>query len=183
MLSPMVSTAVLAASITEVNPGLTFWTIITFLVVFLVLRWKAWGPMLQMVREREKAIQDAIDSAKRERKEAERMLEEQKQAIAQARREAAELIRKNHAEVEKAREEMIARSRKEAEELVAQAVRQIDEEKTRAMTEVRDHAVELAIAGARKLVESSLDDKHQRELVGDYLNRLDAETRQKSLAG
>jgi F-type H+-transporting ATPase subunit b len=167
--------AVLGASLTDVNPGLTFWTIVTFVVVFLVLRWKAWGPILNMVQEREKAIQDAIDAAKRERQEAEKILGEQKQAIAEARREAAELVKKNQAEVEATRQELLAKSRKEAEELVQQAKRQIEDEKVKAISEVRGYAVDLALMAANKLVQSSLDESRQRELVNDFINKLGAQ--------
>lgn len=167
--------AVLGASLTEVNPGLTFWTIVTFLVVFAVLRWKAWGPILNMVQEREKAIQGAIDAAKRERQEAEKILAEQKQAIAEARREAAELVKKNQAEVENARLELLAKSRKEAEELLTQAKRQIDDEKNKALAEVRGHAVDLALQAASKLVQSSLDENRQRQLVSEFINQFSAQ--------
>ena len=172
MLSPA-SFGGLAAGFTDVNPGLTFWTIVTFIVVFLVLRWKAWGPILQMVQEREKAIQDAIDAAKRERQEAEKILAEQKQAIAEARREASEMVKRNQAEVEKSREELLARSRKDAEELLAQARRQIEDEKSKALAEVRGHAVDLALAAAQRLVESSLDETRQRQLVTEFIEQVD----------
>ncbi|HCF59305.1 MAG TPA: ATP synthase F0 subunit B [Myxococcales bacterium] len=172
---PSVDFAVLGAFFTDINPGLTFWTIVTFLVVFFVLRSKAWGPILQMVEQREKAIQDAIDAAKRERQEAERMLAEQKQAIAEARREAAEMVKRNQADVEKIREELLARSRKEAEEMMATAMRQIEEEKLKAMAEVRSHAVDLSLLAAGQLIESSLDERRQRELVSEYIRKLEAE--------
>lgn len=167
--------AVLGASLTDVNPGLTFWTIVTFLVVFVVLRWKAWGPILNMVQEREKAIQDAIDAAKRERQEAEKILAEQKQAIAEARREAAELVKKNQADVEVLRQDLLAKSRKEAEEVLAQARRQIEDEKNKALAEVRGHAVDLALQAASKLVQSSLDENRQRQLVSEFINQFNAQ--------
>jgi F-type H+-transporting ATPase subunit b len=167
--------AVFGAGFTDVNPGLTFWTIVTFIVVFVVLRWKAWGPILQMVSEREKAIQDAIDAAKKERQEAEKILGEQKQAIAEARREASELIKKNQAEVEKTREDLMAKSRKDAEELVVTARRQIEDEKTKAIAEVRSHAVDLALQAAQRLVESSLDENRQRQLVSEFITKIESE--------
>ncbi len=167
--------AVFGASLIEINPGLTFWTIVTFAIVFAVLRWKAWGPILSMVQEREKAIQSAIDAAKRERQEAEKILAEQKQAIAEARREAAELIKKNQAEVEVARQDLLAKSRKEAEELFAQAKRQIDDEKNKALADVRGHAVDLALQAAAKLVQSSLDESRQRQLVSEFINQFNAQ--------
>lgn len=172
---PYVDFAVLGASLTEVNPGLTFWTIVTFLVVFFVLRWKAWGPILQMVGDREKAIQEAIDAAKRERQDAERMLAEQKQAIVEARREAAEMVRRSQADVDKFREELLARSRKEAEDLMATAMRQIGDEKTKALAEVRGYAADLAVQAARKLVESSMDEARQRQLVDEFIHNVGSE--------
>jgi len=176
MVSPF-DFPVLAASIIEVNPGLTFWTLVTFLVVFVVLRWKAWGPILQMVQEREKAILDSIDAAKRERQETEKILGEQKQAIAEARREAAELIKKNQEEVERTREELLARSRKDAEELLVTARRQIQDEKLKAMAEVRGHAVDLALQAAQRLVESTLDEHRQRQLVNEFITTIEARGR------
>ena len=49
---------VLAASFTEIRPALIFWTLLTFAIVAIVLRWKAWGPILALVDEREKQIQN-----------------------------------------------------------------------------------------------------------------------------
>src|SRR5579871_6353204 len=115
---------VLASSFTEIRPGLIFWTILTFLLAFVILRWKAWGPVLNLVAEREKQIQNAIDSAKRERAEAEKLLGEQKSAIAEARREAAEMMRKNAADVERMRDELIAKAQKDAQEWKNQAMRE-----------------------------------------------------------
>lgn len=173
MVSPF-DFAVLAASLIEVNPGLTFWTIVTFIVVFLVLKWKAWGPILQMVQDREKAILESIEAAKRERQEAEKILGEQKQAIAEARREAAELVKKNQAEVERVREELLAKSRKDAEELVASARKQIEDEKLKAIDEVRGHAVDLALQAAQRLVESSMDEARQRQLVTEFISKIES---------
>ncbi|MFN7130970.1 MAG: F0F1 ATP synthase subunit B, partial [Myxococcales bacterium] len=99
-------------------------------------------------------------------------LAEQKLAIAEARREAAEMVKKNQAEVERIREELIARSRKDAEELLASARKQIQDEKAKAIADVRTVAVDLAISAAQRLVESSLDEKKQRELVTDYIGKI-----------
>jgi F-type H+-transporting ATPase subunit b len=100
-----------AGGITDINPGLTLWTGITFLVLLVVLAKFAWGPIVKMLAERERTIRDAIESAKRERAEAERLLAEQKHALAQAQREAAELAKRNQQEVEKLRQELTERAR------------------------------------------------------------------------
>ncbi len=165
--------AVLGANLMKVNPGLTFWTLVTFLVAFLVLRWKAWGPILQSVKDREKRIQDSLDTAKAERQEAERVLEEQKQAMLKVRQETAELTKKSLADVEKIRQELLTKNKKEAEEILQNARRQIEEEKAKALGEIRQYAVDLALQAAQKLVEISLDESKQRALVSDFIERVD----------
>jgi len=170
-----VSAPVLAAGgLTQINPGLTLWAAITFLVLLVVLSKFAWGPIVKMLDAREKTIHEAIESAKKERAEAEKLLASQKEALARATREAAELAKRNQDEVEKLRQELTAKARKEAEELVASARKQIIEEKSKAAAELKGMVADLAIEAAGKLVKASLDDKAQRALVEDYLKQLPA---------
>ena len=166
----------LASGLVEIQPGLIFWTIVTFALVALVLRAKAWKPILQVVEEREKAISNAIESAKRERAEAEKLLEAQKVAINDARREAAEMMRKNQADMERFRDELMAKSRKEADDLKAEAARAIDDEKNKAIAQVKAEAVELAIQIAEKLMSERLDDERHHKLAEQFIASLPAQT-------
>ncbi len=173
MASLIPVTPVLAAGgIADINPGLTLWAAITFLLVLVVLAKFAWGPIVKMLDERAKTIHEAIDAAKKERAEAEKMLAEQKESLARATREAAELAKRNQQEVETLRQELTARARKEADELVASARKQIVEEKSKAVSELRHMVADLAIDAASRLVKGSLDEKAQRALVEDYLKQL-----------
>jgi F-type H+-transporting ATPase subunit b len=163
-----------AGGITDLNPGLTLWTAITFLFLLVVLSRFAWGPIVKMLNDRERTIRDAIDSAKKERAEAERMLAQQKEALARAQREAAELARRNQQEVEALRQELTTRARKEADELIASARLQISEEIGKARAELKAQVADLAIDAAAKLVKANLDDKAQRKLVEEYIAQLPA---------
>ncbi len=168
-------TPVLAAGgITDLNPGLTLWTAITFVFLLVVLSRFAWGPIVKMLNEREGTIRDAIDAAKKERSEAERLLAEQKDGLARAQREAAELARRNQQEVEALRQELTSRARKEADELVATARQQIAEELSKARSELKAQVADLAIDAAARLVKANLDDKAQRKLVEEYIAQLPA---------
>ena len=168
------NTLLLAASFLEVRPGLIFWTLITFVLVLFVLRWKAWGPILALVEEREKQIASSIEAAKRERAEAEKLLAEQKTAIAEARREAAEMMRKNQQDVEKYREELMAKSRKEADEFKASATREIQEQKSKAIAEVKSMAADMAVEVAGKLLNERMDDPKHRALAEQFVQGLPA---------
>ncbi|HEX5752715.1 MAG TPA: F0F1 ATP synthase subunit B [Archangium sp.] len=161
-----------ASSFVEVRPGLIFWTLVTFIIVAIILRAKAWGPILSLVEEREKQIASSIEAAKRERAEAEKLLAEQKTAIAEARRDAQEMLRRNQQEVEKFREELMARSRKEAEEFKASATREIEEQKSKAIAEVKAMAVDLSMEVASKLLNERLDDTKHRALAEQFVQGL-----------
>jgi len=160
---------VLAAGIMELNPGLTLWVAITFLFLILVLAKFAFGPIVKMLNEREHTIREAIDQAKRERAEAEKLLAAQKESLAAAQREAAALTKRSAAEIEALRVDLTARARKEADELVAAARVQIQDEKAKAIAELKGQVADLAVDAARKLITSSLDEKAQRKLVEEYL--------------
>jgi F-type H+-transporting ATPase subunit b len=125
-----------------------------------------------MVSEREKNIVNAIESAKRERAEAEKLVGEQKTAVAQARQEAAEQVRKTQADMEKFREELMAKARKEAEDLKVDARRTIDEERNRAVAELRSEAVKLSLQVAEKLLSEKLDDAKHQQLAQQFVSDL-----------
>ena len=162
-------TLVLAAGFTDVKPGLMFWTLVTFLLVAFILRRVAWGPITKAVDEREKSITQSIESAKRERAEAEKLLGEQKTAIAAARQEAADMMRKNQSEMDKFRDELMAKARKEAEATKKEAEAAIEEQKKKAIAELKQQSVALAIQIAEKLLEQELDQAKQKALAEKFI--------------
>jgi F-type H+-transporting ATPase subunit b len=162
-------------TIMDIHPGLTFWTIVTFLVVAFVLKKTAWKPIVGMLDERERTIRETIEAARRERVEAERLIAEQRQAAAAASRERAEQARRVQDEVEAARQAGLAKAKKDAEELLEQARRAIQEERAKAVAEIRTVAVDLALATAGRLLEANLDDARQRKLAEEFVQKLPVE--------
>jgi F-type H+-transporting ATPase subunit b len=164
---------VFAAGLMDVEPGLVFWTLVTFVCLALVLRKFAWAPVLGFVKAREDQIQAGIDAAKRDRAEAEKLLEQHKQLVAEGRKEGAEAVRRALEAAEVARQDMLQKSRKEAEELVAQAKRQIDDQVKRAKAELSNMVVDLALDAAEKVVGEALSDPaRQRKIVEQYVQSI-----------
>ena len=167
----------LAASLTDVNFALSFWTAITFAILLFVLGKFAWGPILQMIETREKTISDAIEASKKERAAAEAASAEMRAALATAREESAQLIRKNQQEVAAAKADLMAAARKESDDLLQAARKTIQEEKRQAIAELRGQAVDMAIEAAQRLVQVNMDEKAQKKLVEEYIAQLPKETR------
>src|SRR3954467_2713187 len=172
----------LAAGLTDINVALVVWTLVTFGLLLIVLRRFAWRPILETIEMREKTIAEAIESAKRERAEAEKAAADMRASLEKARNEAADLIRRNQAEVAAAKAELMTSARKESEALLAQARTSIEEERRgegrrAAVAELRAQVVDIAIEAAGRLLQTQMDEKKQRQLVEEYLSKLPAERR------
>jgi F-type H+-transporting ATPase subunit b len=153
----------------EPHGGLMFWTLLIFVVLMFILTRFAFKPLTAAVEAREKSLQDAIDSAKRDREAASALLEEQKNQLEAARAEAQKLIADGRATAEKLRNDMLDQTRAQNAELLERAKREIEAEKVRAVADLRREAVDLAIAGASRVIERNLDDQANRKLVENFL--------------
>src|SRR4029078_13407631 len=89
------------------NYGLMFWTLVIFAVLFFVLAQFAFGPITKAVEDRERALEDAIESAKRDREEAARLLAEQRAALDATQGEAQKLIADARVAAERVRAELM----------------------------------------------------------------------------
>ncbi len=149
--------------------GLMFWTLLIFLVVWVILSRYAFKPITAAVEAREKALEDAIAAAKADREEAAKILAEHRRQIEAARGDAQKLIAEGRAIGDKLRADMIEETRAQQQEMLERARREIEGEKVRAIAELRREAVDLAIAGASKVIEKNLDDESNRRIVESFL--------------
>jgi len=154
------------------DTGLMIWTLIIFVVLLFVLSRFAFGPLTKAVQDRERSLQEAIDSAKRDRDEAATLLADHQAKIETARGEAQKLIAEGRAVAEKMRADMLEQTRREQQDVLERARREIDNEKTKAIAELRREAVDLALAGASKVIEQNLESAKNRQLVETYLSSL-----------
>jgi len=153
--------------------GTIFWTVVTFLILSFLLGKFAWKPLLGAVEARETGIRDAIEEAKREREEAQRLLEEHRAMLTLARKERAEAVEAGRRDAERLKAEILDEARKQREQLMKQAETQIDAGLRQARAELKGEAADLAIQAAGKLMGKNLDDATQRRLVEDYLADLE----------
>ena len=152
--------------------GLMFWTLMIFIVLLFLLSRFAFPPILAAVEQRERALEQAIEGAKRDREEAARLLQEHRTQIEGARGDAQRLIAEGRAVGEKLRAEMIEQTRAQQQEMLERARREIEGERDRAIEQLRREAIDLAIAGASKVIEKDLDDQSNRRLVEGFLGSL-----------
>jgi len=151
------------------DTGLMVWTLVIFVILMFVLSRYAFGPITAAVEAREKALEEAIEGAKRDRDAAAKLLQEHQAAIDTARAEAQKIIADGRAVGEKMRTDMIEQTRKEQQDMLERARRDIESEKDKAIMQLRREAVDLALAGATKVIEQNLESQKNRQLVDSYL--------------
>jgi F-type H+-transporting ATPase subunit b len=154
----------------SVNLGLSLWTVVIFVALLFMLRRFAWGPILGMVEERENRIQSALDESAAARDEARRLLEEHKAQLADARRQAGEIVAEGKAAGDRVRKDIEEKARSEAQQILESARREIARERDQAIAQLRKESVDLALAAASKLMGEKMDAPRDRELVMDYLS-------------
>src|SRR5690348_9154727 len=97
----------------DINTGLSTWTLLVFVILVTILGKYAWGPILKNVEAREKGIQSAIDQAAQRNAEAAKLLDDHRAQLADARRQASELIAEGRAAGENVRKQIEEKARVE----------------------------------------------------------------------
>jgi F-type H+-transporting ATPase subunit b len=154
--------------------GLMFWTVVVFLLLLLVLKRFAYPALLGAVEARERALQEQLDEAERNRAESAALLAEHKKLVAEARAQAQTLLVDARTSAEKERALAMEKTMQEQQQLLERARRDIAGERDRAIAELRREAVDLSLAAASKLIGERLTSDTDRKLVQEYLSSLDA---------
>jgi F-type H+-transporting ATPase subunit b len=154
------------------NGGLMFWTFVVFIFLLVILGKFVFPKITASVEARERALEEAIEGAKRDREEAARVLADQQRQIESARAEAQKIIVEGRQIGEKMRADMIDETHRQQQGMLERARREIDAEKENAIAALRREAIDIAIAGASKVIEQNLDDQSNRTIVENFLSSI-----------
>lgn len=148
------------------------WGAITFAFVASFLVWKVWPRLREAVEKREREIAGNVEGAESQRREAQKLLDDYKAQLADARAEANKIIEEARQSAEKVRKELIVKAEEDAKATVAKAKGEIEVERARTMDELRGQVAGLAVDLAEKVVGRSLDRSAQSQLVDDYISEV-----------
>jgi F-type H+-transporting ATPase subunit b len=171
---PMMAPLLLAGGLTDINLGLTVWTIVLFILFAIVLTKFGWKPILALIEEREKSIQASVLGAQRASGEAKELLAQHQELVREAGRQREETIKRAISDADALGADLRAKARAEAEQIVKKAREQIEREKVLAIQELRGQVADLAMAAAAKIVTTSLTPDAQKKLVQEFIDTLPA---------
>ncbi|MED1202923.1 F0F1 ATP synthase subunit B [Heyndrickxia acidicola] len=153
----------------KLNTGDIVFQLIMFIILLLLLRKFAWGPLMGIMKQREEHIANEILAAEKSREEANRALEEQRSLLKESRIEAQTLIENARKQGDIQREEIIKTARLEAERLKSAAKVEIETQKEKAVTALREQVASLSVLIASKVIEKELNADDQEKLINDYI--------------
>ena len=157
------------------NVGLMVWTLVVFGLTVWVLAKVAFPRITEALDRRQRAIEDSIDAAERTRREADELLAEYRERLADARGQADEIVSRARRTAEASENEILADARGKREEMMAQTRRDIEAETRRAIQQIRAEVADLTVLATEKVTRKSLDEADQRRLVEEALSELDFE--------
>ena len=149
--------------------GFFFWTLLAFVIVFLILKKFAWKPIISTLNEREKTIADSIESAERVKAEMAQMKSENELLMQKAREERGLILK----EAKEVKDRIIAEAKEqakaEANKIMIDAQAAIQAQKMAALTEVKNQVGKLVVEVSEKVLRRELSDKANQE---NYIQQL-----------
>ena len=153
--------------------GLMIWTLIVFGLSLYILGKVAFPRIAEALDRRQKAIEDSIDAAEHTRAEAEKILAEYRERLAEARGQADEIVARARKTGEAAETEIVADARTKREEMMEQTRREIEAETRRAIQQIRSEVADLTVLATEKVTRKTLTDADHKRLVEEALAELD----------
>ena len=156
--------------------GGDFWTalftLLNFLAVLLVGKKFLWGPVMKMIQDRQKEIDDMYSDADNARVSAKAMEDEYKQKLSAAMETGERIVKDATARGQAKEEEILRQANAEASRMLSKAEADIAMEKKKAINDAKDEISGMAMAIAEKVVGRELTAVDQSQLIDAFINEL-----------
>lgn len=153
--------------------GNTIVTLVSFLLLFWLIKRIAWKPLMSMLEEREKAINADLDKAAKDREISLQQRAETEEQLREARKNANEILNKAQIEGNVLHKSIIKEANEDAQRIRQQAQREIEAERVRALNNMRSEISELSISIAEKVIKRELNTSDQERLVDEFIQGLE----------
>ena len=151
------------------NPGIFLWTLVTFLIVLIILKAKAWGPLIAALDKRESDIRESLNAAEKARKDADNITKDYEKMVQKAKKESVEIISASREAGEKVKTEIITEAKSNAKKIMTDNLDQIEREKNKVIGEIHQQVVELSVMAAEKIIGKTLEKDDHNKMIQDTI--------------
>ena len=148
------------------------WGSISFLILFVALRKFAWPGIKKGMDGRTERIRADLEAADGAKSDAQRILDDYKAQLADAKNESARIIEEARQQADALKKDQEQRLQTELAEMRARAAADVESAKNQAIADLRTEVANLAIGAAEVVVQRNLDRATQAQLVENYINQV-----------
>lgn len=142
------------------------------LFLFFLLSYLIFNPARELLsKRREKVVSDLSEAAK-EKEDAIAFKAEYEARLANAEKDADEIISEGRRRANKREEEIVAEAKEEAARILARTEKEIELERAKAKDEVKQEMASVAQAMAGKFIAEKMDAEKQAALVDEVINEM-----------
>ena len=147
--------------------------ILGFLIVFLVLRKAAWGPVLKLLEERREKIRASFADIEAQKAEVANLKTQYEAELKKIDAQARQRMNEALAEAQKLAGEIEASARERSRQEMDKLKGDVEREYQAARVKFKEEMVTIALGAAERMVKESLDRNKQSKLVDQFLAELD----------
>lgn len=151
---------------TLLGQAVTFVLFVWFCMKFV------WPPVINAIEKRQKEIADGLNSAEAAKKDLELAKANTSEIMQQAKVEANAIIEQANKRKAAILDEAQQEAHRERERIVNQGLAEVEAERKRAREELRQQVATLAIAGAEKIIERTVNEAANSDIIDKLVAKL-----------
>ena len=155
-----------------VDPWTALFTLLNFLLVFFVGKKFLWKPVMKIIQDRQKEIDDMYAEADTSRNNAQALEKEYKEKLSAAAETGERMVKEAVARGQSREEEIIRNANREANNILEKASRDIALEKKKAINDAKSEISGLAVAIAGKVMERQINEEDQKQFIDRFIDEL-----------
>lgn len=140
-----------------------------FAILLIVFRLFLYKPLLRMLDERKKRIQEGLEAADESKRQLSQTEQEVAKELAKAREQGQTLIGEAQQMSQRIQAEARDAAKAEGEQLLERARTEIQLERDAAIADLRREFADLTITAAERVIKQSLDKDQHRQLIEEVL--------------
>ncbi|MEG1500341.1 MAG: F0F1 ATP synthase subunit B [Clostridiales bacterium] len=156
----------------EINLQLFIFALIDFLILLFVLYKFLYNPLLKMMDDRKKGIEDALNQADQARQEVASTQAVLQSEIDNAKNEARSLVNAAKQDAEKLKAEILQQAKEDAHIISEKAKEQIIREQKEAIADLKKEVATMAVTAAAHILQEEMTAEKQKNLTDKYIENI-----------
>ncbi|OGG04467.1 ATP synthase F0 subunit B [Candidatus Gottesmanbacteria bacterium RBG_16_37_8] len=139
--------------------------VINFLLLLLLLKKFLYAPILQMLKDRRKKIEEGLEFGEKMKVEFDKSEKKRSEIVNKGKIEAQKIVEEARKTAKKKEEELIDKAEKEAAEIIERAEKELAVMKEKLEKDIHGKAIEVAQRLVEKLIKDALSETAQKAII------------------